>query len=233
MRPTPPPPSSAFRIRYRTLEFETTDIHVRTLRDGQQFFDAQGVAENLGIYSATWPHFGVIWQASEVLAHLMFDFDIEGKRILEVGCGIALASLVLNHRLADITATDHHPEVEGFLRANTELNHDRYIPFVRTGWVDQPRLDLGLFDLVIGSDLLYERGHVAELSAFIDSKVAEHGEIILIDPGRGHHAQFSKRMVLLGYSHHQHKPAEGDYLDKPFPGQVLRYRRSSAVASPI
>ena len=40
----------------------------------------------------------------------MFEFEIAGKRILEVGCGIGLASLVLNHRPGDITATDHHPQ---------------------------------------------------------------------------------------------------------------------------
>ena len=93
--------------------------------------DENGVAEKLGISDASWPLFGVIWPSSEILAHLMFDYEIEGKSILEVGCGIALASLVLNHRLADITATDHHPEVENFLTENINLNNGNEIPFVR------------------------------------------------------------------------------------------------------
>ncbi len=46
----------------------------------------------------------------EGLALLMLDYDIKGKRILEMGCGIDLASLVLNSRRADITATDRHPQ---------------------------------------------------------------------------------------------------------------------------
>ena len=37
------------------------------------------------------------------------------KRILEVGCGIGLSSLILNRLNADITATDYHPEAEKFL----------------------------------------------------------------------------------------------------------------------
>jgi predicted nicotinamide N-methyase len=182
---------SSLRIRYQTIEFGDVDIHIRTLRDRQQYLDVDGVAGNLGISSATWPLFGVVWASGEVLAHLMFGYEVEGIRILEVGCGIALASLVLNHRLADITATDYHPEVEHFLVENVQLNKGKAIPFVRTGWGDADS-SLGEFDLVIGSDLLYERGHVELLAGFIDRHARPHCEVILVDPGRGHHARFSK-----------------------------------------
>ena len=75
------------------------------LRDNQQFSDPQGEAKNLGIYDSAKPLFGVWWPSSLVLANYMLDYDIAGKRILEVGCGIGLSSLVLNHRQAEITAT--------------------------------------------------------------------------------------------------------------------------------
>ena len=215
---------SSLRIRYQTLEFDDVDIHVRTLRDKQQYDDVDGVAEELGISSASWPLFGVVWASSEVLAHLMFEHNIADKRILEVGCGIGLSSLVLNHRRADITATDHHPEVEQFLLQNTELNKGEAIPYVRTGWADEDS-GLGEFDLVIGSDLLYEGDHVSLLSAFIDQHAKPSCEVILVDPGRGYHARFSKEMVGLGYTHSQSKPANADYLEQPFRGQILRYCR--------
>jgi predicted nicotinamide N-methyase len=218
---------SSLRFRYQTLEFGNSDIHVKTLRDRQQFSDVNGVAENIGICSASWPLFGVIWNSSEVLAHLMSDFTIEGKRILEVGCGIGLSSLVLNNRLADITATDYHPEVEVFLQENARLNNNNVIPFVRTGWADEAS-ELGEFDLIIGSDLLYERGHVELLSAFVDQHARKTCEVILVDPGRGQHAQFSKKMMSLGYSHTQSKPLNVDYLSTPFKGQILRYLRQAS-----
>jgi len=212
------------RVRYQTIEFNDVDIHARTLRDNQQFLDVDGVAEKLGISSANWPLFGIIWESSLVLAHHLSDFEVMGKRILEVGCGIGLASLLLNHRLADITATDHHPEVEGFLLVNTKLNKNRDIPFVRTGWEDKDS-GLGKFDLIIGSDLLYERDHADLLSAFIDQHAEPFCEVVMVDPGRGNHAQFSKKMIRLGYSHSQSKPENTDYLSRPFPGQVLHYLR--------
>lgn len=216
---------SPLRFRYQTLEFGDDDIHVRTLRDRQQYSDDAGEAEALGISSAQWPMFGMLWDSSEVLAHLMHDFDIANKRILEVGCGVGLASLVLNQRRANITATDYHPEAESFLLENTELNKSAAIPFVRTGWADDDQ-QLGDFDLIIGSDLLYERDHVQLLSDFINQHTTPLCEVILVDPGRGNHAKFSKRMVTLGYDHSQCKPLHTDYLDKPFRGQILTYRRS-------
>lgn len=215
---------SSVRTRYHTIEFGDVDIHVRTLRDKQQYCDDGGIAEKLGISSATWSLFGVVWDSSEVLARFMFDYTVEGRRILEVGCGIGLASLVLNHRLADITATDYHPEAEQFLLENVQLNNRKAIPFVRTGWGDKDS-GLGEFDLVIGSDLLYQGNHVELLAGFIDQHAMPHCEVIIVDPGRGYHARFSKKMVSLGYSHFQCKPERVDYLDAPFHGQFLHYNR--------
>jgi predicted nicotinamide N-methyase len=215
---------TSMRVRYQTIEFGDLDIHLRTLRDRQQFHDRDGAAEQLGISSALWPLFGVVWDSSEVLAHHMLDFQIGGKRILEVGCGIALASLVLNHRLADITATDYHPEAGKFLAKNVQLNAGNAIPFVRTAWEDEAS-DLGEFDLLIGSDLLYERSHAELLSGFIDQHAKPHCEVVLVDPGRGNHARFSKHMVNLGYTHSQEPPDNPDYLAQPFRGQILSYSR--------
>jgi len=218
------PSVSKLRFRYQTLEFGETDIHLRTLRDRQQFLDVDGVSEDLGISSATWPLFGVVWQSSEVLAHLMSDFDIAGKRILEIGCGIGLPSLVLNHRLADITATDYHPEVENFLRENTRINEGNKIPFIRTGWADD-KTDLGRFDLLLGSDLLYEQEHPELLADFINQHAKPDCEVIIVDPGRKRHAKFSKQMISRGYQHSQSNPKDTNYLGKTFKGQVIRYCR--------
>lgn len=215
---------AGIRVRYTTLEIGDMDIHVRMLRDTMQFQDDDGEAEKLGISSATWPLFGVIWPSGQVLAKLMFDYHVGKKRVLEVGCGIALASLILNQRKADITATDLHPETQNFLALNVALNKGNTIPFVRTGWADLND-DLGKFDLIIGSDLLYETEHVDLLSAFINRHACSHCDVIIVDPKRGYQAKFRKRMAELGYACSQKKVNYADTLEKSGSCQVLTFSR--------
>lgn len=187
------------RFRYQTLEIGPFDVHVRTLRDTQQYDEAEDRGEALGISSATWPLAGVIWPSGVTLAHLMATYPLRGRRVLEVGCGVGLASLVLNQRDADITATDRHPDGGARLQGNAALNDGPPIPFERTDWTDADD-ELGLFDLIIASDVLYEASHVAALSAFIERHAAERCEVLVVDPGRGQRGGFRRRMQALGYA---------------------------------
>jgi predicted nicotinamide N-methyase len=217
---------SKLRVRYQTIEFGDNDIHLRTLRDRQQFSDDLHLAADVGICSASWPLFGVVWESSEILARLMVAKDIHGLSVLEVGCGIGLASLVLNQRQGNITATDHHPEVGPFLRANTDLNGLPPITFVRAGWCDEST-ELGRFDLIIGSDLLYEPANDELLSGFIDRHTNRHCEIIIVDPGRGLQGRFTRRMIALGYTHDS-SLAVAPEISESYRGRVLRFSRSES-----
>lgn len=212
------------RLCYQTVEFGKTDIHLCTLRDKQEFHDPLGIAEDLGISSASWPLFGVVWPSSMVLAHHICDYDTGSKRILEIGCGMALSSLLLNKQHANITATDYHPETGNFLSRNTILNAGKPIAYEQVDW-STAEDNLGLFDLIIGSDLLYEEQHVALLANFIASHSNPKCEVILVDPGRGRKNKLSKRMVALGYVSCQQKPSHTDYLPKEFNGHILTYSR--------
>ncbi len=216
----------AVRVRYDTHEFDKVDIHLRSLRSNQEFADDDGEAEALGISSATWPLFGIVWPSGQVLAHHLFQTDYKDKRILEVGCGIGLTSILLNHLRADITATDYHPEAEGFMQRNTHLNDDPMVPFVRTGWAD-PMTDLGQFDLIIGSDLLYEDEHVKQLAGFICQHSKPEGQVILVDPGRGRHARFSKAMAEAGFKLSVARPEQPDFMESVFKGVILSYTRQT------
>lgn len=212
------------RLCYQTLEFGKTDIHLCTLRDNQEFHDPEGIAEKLGISSASWPIFGVVWPSSLVLAHYIADYDTDSKRILEVGCGMALSSLLLNKQLADITATDYHPEVETFLNRNTKLNGDKSINYERVDWSDTNDT-LGQFDMIIGSDLLYEDEHIEQLANFINEHSNPSSEVIIVDPGRGRKSKLSAKMVEFGYTSTHSKPVHTDYIEQVFKGFILTFKR--------
>ena len=215
------------RFRFQTIEVGDADIHLRTLRDRQQFDDIDGAAEALGVSPSSWPLTGVLWECSRVLAELMAERKVEGLRILEVGCGIGLVSLCLNQRNADISASDHNPSAKQFLDYNTNLNDDGPIPFFQADWQGE-NAGLGEFDLILGSDLLYERDHAATLSAFISRHSAAHCEVIIVDPGRGHRNRYTRNMEELGYvsTTQDSLPFEG--MSKGFTSRVLTYKRATS-----
>ena len=213
------------RLCYQTIEFGKIDIHLCTLRNKQEFDDPEGIAKELGISSAAWPIFGIVWPSGLVLAHHIITRDIGSKRILEIGCGTAISSILLNKLSADITATDYHPEVEKFLNRNTKLNGDKLIPFERTDWADKND-SLGRFDLIIGSDLLYEDEHIELLSAFISDHSNPKCEVIIVDPGRGRKNKLAKKLLEIGYQSVFSKPENTDYLIADFKGHILTFSRS-------
>ncbi|MEH6586818.1 MAG: methyltransferase domain-containing protein [Halioglobus sp.] len=217
-----PPP---LRIRYQTVEFGSLDIHLCTLRDTQEFRDDDGEAESMGVPEAHWALFGVLWASSRVLANFMLKFDVAGRRVLELGCGTALTSLLLNKQRQDITATDFHPDVEAMLQRNVALNGDETIPFERTGWKDGDST-LGLFDLIIGSDVLYEQENVHPLAQFIEEHAMPTCEVVIVDPGRGQVGRFSREMADYGYDCEQQQVAGDPQASDTYSGRILQYQRA-------
>lgn len=218
---------SAIRYRYQTEVFGLHDIHFRCLRDRQQYEDPHGEAAELGISSASWPLSGMVWPSGEVLAQLMTTYDIESRRILEIGCGVGLASLVLNERMADISATDIHPCAGDNLQHNTQLNNKRHIPFLRSAWEDTQEESFGVFDLIIGSDLLYERNHSKSLAMVIQNYAKPKCEVILVDAGRGYGPNFTFRMQELGFSRTQLDSGVPHSDCDKYKGKVFKFCRMS------
>lgn len=163
---------------------------------------------------------------SQILAQVMLTEPLLGKRVLEIGCGIGLPSLVVKQRGGDITASDYHPLAESFLEENVLLNALEPIEFAAGNWaVDN--LNLGEFDLIIGSDVLYEKQHIELLSAFISLHSSRSVEVVIIDPGRGSHRAFARAMEDLGFTHSWTDLK--DYLNlgvKP-KGFILRFHRQN------
>ena len=99
------------------------DLVIRSLLDRQQFSDPRGEAERQGISAAAWPLFGLLWPSGALLAARLAARPVTaGERILELGCGLGLASLVGHRRGADVTASDCHPLAGPFLGENLRLN---------------------------------------------------------------------------------------------------------------
>lgn len=220
-------PACGYRTRLDTVQGSGADLQLRSLQDSNQYHDPEGTAERAGIPPAAWPLFGLLWPSGQVLAGVMATFEIGGKRILELGCGLGLASLVIHRRGGDITASDCHPLCALFLQENLRLNLLPAMKYESANWSGLNPL-LGRFDLIIGSDVLYDRGQPDVLSQFINLHAQPQVEIVIVDPNRGNQASFSRKMGELGYAHSRVRITE--LPDGAlYRGQVHRYLRSGAA----
>lgn len=196
---------------------------LRVLSDRQQFADPDGHGERLGISSAQWSLFGQLWPSGRLLAQAMDRADIAGKRVLEIGCGIGLPSLVLQRRGAIVVASDMHPLAESFLAYNAALNELPALHYRQLRW-GQPLPTLGDFDMIIASDVLYERGHAELLSNVVRRHARPDCELVITDPGRGYSAELTRLLAAQGFGVSESRCAMDDE-DTATRGRLLHYRR--------
>lgn len=219
-----------YTTRLLTVRLGGHDFRIRALSDLQQFADPTGRAQRAGISSALWSMFGQPWPAGRVLAQAMSSFDVAGKRILELGCGLGLSSLVLAHRGANVVASDHHPLAESFLAYNAGLNDLPAVTYRDLPWA-VPDATLGTFDLIIGSDILYERDHAIQVAAMMLRHARPDAELLLTDPGRGNSGPFTRAMATQGYEVSERRSRFDEKDTEPFRGRLLSYRRGTPMTT--
>ncbi len=101
------------------------------------------------------PFWVKIWEASLVLSEFLARMaPEEGQRILELGAGMAVPGMVASRLGHDVTVTDYEDEIMDFVRASAIFNGCQSLRCEALDWF-RPRDDLGQFDIIIGSELLF------------------------------------------------------------------------------
>ena len=181
-----------------TLMIECLRDLNQTIDDVFRYLEKEGNPQAL---EELCPYFGVIWPAARGLAQCLSELEeknIQGKRVLELGCGLAIPSMIAAKKGAQVLATDFHPMVPGFLKVNLELNRLQNFEYLAVNW-EKENPQLSLFDWVMGSDILYESRYAAPLAKTISTKIAPHGKVLIADPGRPYLQGFVDEMKKLGF----------------------------------
>ena len=215
-------------IREELFSIGGEDYQIRSLKDLQQYSDCLGLAEREQITPTNWSHFGVVWPAGLVLARRIASMELQPVSMLELGCGLGLASLVASRRGADITASDYHPLVQSFLDHNADANGLTRIKYIKGDW-RKPITRAGKFGLLIGSHLLYERQQPEQLAVFIDCHAQPDATVIICDPDRRQLSRFSRLMSSNGFSSSKEDIPPQLLMGKRFRGKILTYVRTAST----
>lgn len=219
----------AYATRNEQLSIGGHTYRLRILSDKQQFSDANGHRARTGLSATQWGLFGQLWPSERLLAQAMHRFTVDGKRILELGCGIGLACLVLKRRGADIVASDAHPLAESFLAYNAALNALPAVDYRRLPW-DAPEPSIGHFDVIIASDVLYEPAQALLLAEIVKRHAYPSAEVVITDPGRDHSQHFSQLLAEQRFVLTEERCPMDDRDAPPYRGHLLHYIRAGEAS---
>lgn len=178
------------KVRVRELEFhfdcvDNLDQTIDLLaRQTDRFVTSKDVC----------PHFGVVWPSALALSEYLCDIwsvSFKNSSIIELGCGLALPSLTAR-RLGceNVIASDRHSLVANFLESHTRKNALPPLAYRSMDWRD---LECDQrFDVILGSDLLYEAWQPAFLAHAISQLLGGHA--LIADPGRGRVEMFKEHL---------------------------------------
>lgn len=143
------------------------------------------------------PYWADVWPSARVLADALAARGAGRGRLLELGCGAGVVAAAAARLGWEVTATDYYEDATQFARWNAWVNSGREIAVATVDWRDLPP-DLGHFDMVVASDVLYERPYGPLVARTIRATLGRGGVALVTDPGRVGAEGFVAECAALG-----------------------------------
>ncbi len=143
------------------------------------------------------PYWAELWPSARTLGEVMLGMASDGRTLLELGCGSGLVATCAAMAGFDVVASDYYEDACRFARVNAARNGTAGARGLLLDWRALPH-DLQRFDVVIASDVLYERPYGALVAGTIDATIADDGVAYLADPGRVGREDFLEHLGPLG-----------------------------------
>ena len=143
------------------------------------------------------PYWAEIWPSAIALARRLSKEDLAGRRVIELGVGVGLPSLVALDRGAGVLATDYYEAALDFTRHNARENGLPEPETALLNWHAGP--GVGAFDLVLAADVMYEERSTRSLARLVPGLLAPGGEALFADPGRRYEPLFRELMQENGF----------------------------------
>ena len=167
-----------FRTTTRAIRIAERDVELLSPANADDL-----ISEDDYVRDERLPYWADLWPSSHILANEVALMRLSGKRVLELGCGLGVVALGAVIAGGVVTATDYYDDALLFARLNVADATGAAIATRMVDWVAMPE-DLGKFDVVLASDVLYEHRYAAMVADAIAKTLVRGGEAIVADPGR-------------------------------------------------
>lgn len=174
------------------------------------------------------PYWAEVWPSGRALAEALAWSPIAGRRVVELGCGVGVASLGALAAGARVLATDWYPPALDFARHNARVALGAELETMLVEWRDPPPALLARapFDLIVAADVCYEARNCEWL---LDLIPRLGRDLLMADPRRPDAGVLAELLVDEGWSH---DVREVSYRGRPNEaGAIVRLHRLRAPAS--
>jgi predicted nicotinamide N-methyase len=150
------------------------------------------------------PYWAELWPSSISLAQFILISEVVKKRmtVLELGCGIGLAGIAAALAGGEVTITDYQAEALAVSEMNWLINLGVSPRTLLMDW-RKPFLD-EKFDLIIGSDIVYEERFFEPILNIIWQMSTDDGRILLSEPNRPVAVSFFPMLQTTGWKLEKH-----------------------------
>lgn len=129
------------------------------------------------------PYWAELWPSARVLGEHVLAMTGHGRTLLELGCGSGLVATCAALAGFDVVASDYYEDAPSFARVNAARNGAVRTTGLVLDWRHLPET-LPTFDVILASDVLYERTYGPVVAKAIGAALAHDGIAIVADPGR-------------------------------------------------
>jgi len=167
-----------FRTVTRTVRVAERDVELLSPANADDLISEDDYVEDERL-----PYWADLWPSAQILANEVAIMRLAGQRVLELGCGLGVVALGAAMAGAEVTATDYYDDAILFASLNVQAATGKEIATRMVNWVAMPE-DLGKYDVVLASDVLYEHRYASMVADAIAKTLVRGGEAIVADPGR-------------------------------------------------
>lgn len=178
------------------------------------------------------PYWADLWPSAQMLGRALLQQNWAKKPLttLEIGCGVGLPGIVALSLGLDVTFSDYDTAALDFVERNARANGFEHFKTLGLDWRVPPQLKV---DLLLASDVIYERRNIEPLVQLISTVLTEQGQCLLVDPNRPSQPYFCQALQQANLPYTTTAVIHERSENIPVPGTLFRISRSRENERPV
>lgn len=185
------------------IQVEDIELEIYRIKDTDSLLDElieKGEAHE-DVQDERIPYWADLWPSAIAMGVFLRKHShlVEGKKVLEIGCGIALSAMVAKSCGAKVTISDYLPDALELAAYNWKANFGEVPTCLQLDW-REPSPEYAS-EVLLAADVAYEERAFQPLLKAFPILLQKGAHLILSEPGRPIAHAFLTSLEKLGFSY--------------------------------